>query len=172
MALSLQQTIVGYRISNVYDVNAKTYLLKLSKPDSKVLLLRSSPDSLAHDRFARDKGRSVAFTLKLRKSLHNKRIEAVEQLGSDRVIVLTCGSASGPTTWCSRLYDKGNVLVTDPAHVILTLLRSSKHDSDSRLTVGDIYPMRSAQEVASVGRDALVEAMRRADGRPRHRGSC
>ena len=72
MALSLQQTIVGYRISNVYDVNAKTYLLKLSKPDAKCLLLMESGIRVHATAFARDKGAvPSSFTLKLRKQLHS-----------------------------------------------------------------------------------------------------
>ena len=42
IATQLQNTIVGYRIANVYDINAKTYLLKLAKPDSKLFLLIES----------------------------------------------------------------------------------------------------------------------------------
>ena len=30
---SLRSTVLGYRISNVYDINPKTYLLKLAKPE-------------------------------------------------------------------------------------------------------------------------------------------
>ena len=38
--------------------------------------------------FARDKGATLSgFTVKLRKSLNQKRIEKIEQLGSDRVVV-------------------------------------------------------------------------------------
>ena len=36
---SLRRVIVGYRIANIYDINPKTYVLKLQKPDSKLLLL-------------------------------------------------------------------------------------------------------------------------------------
>ena len=39
MVLSLQQTLLGYRVANVYDINPKTYLLKLAKP----CLLYTSP---------------------------------------------------------------------------------------------------------------------------------
>ena len=40
----LRSTILGYRISNVYDINPKTYLLKLAKAgeDSKLFLLIES----------------------------------------------------------------------------------------------------------------------------------
>ena len=44
-----------------------------------------------------------------------------------------------------ELYDKGNVMLTDATTPIVTLLRNSKHDSDSRLTVGDAYPVTSSR---------------------------
>ena len=31
---SLRSTVLGYRISNVYDINSRTYLLKLAKAPS------------------------------------------------------------------------------------------------------------------------------------------
>lgn len=104
------------------------------------------------------------FTLKLRKSLHNKRVEGVEQLGSDRVIVLTFGSGEWANHIILELYDKGNILLTDPAHNILTLLRNSKHDADSRLTVGDPYPIGAARESAVLTPESIVEAMQSAEG--------
>lgn len=53
MVLSLQQTIIGYRVANAYDINARTYLLKLSKPDSKILLLLESGIRVHATAFAR-----------------------------------------------------------------------------------------------------------------------
>lgn len=42
MVLALQSEIVGYRVINVYDLDPKTYILKLAKPDSKMTLLVQS----------------------------------------------------------------------------------------------------------------------------------
>ena len=68
MVLSLQQTLLGYRVANVYDLNAKTYLLKLAKPDSKAVLLLESGIRLHTTVFERDKGNVPSgFTIKLRK---------------------------------------------------------------------------------------------------------
>ena len=78
MVLALQDTIVGYRIINVYDLNPKTYILKLAKPDSKMLLLIESGVRIHTTVFARDKDPIPSgFTLKLRKQLNQRRIEDI-----------------------------------------------------------------------------------------------
>ena len=56
MVLSLQQTVLGYRVSNVYDINPRTYLLKLAKPDAKLMLLIESGIRVHTTEFVRDKG--------------------------------------------------------------------------------------------------------------------
>ena len=164
MVLSLEEQIKGYRVNNVYDLNPKTYLLKLSKPDSKLLLLLEAGVRMHTTVFERDKGSAPSgFTLKLRKHLKGKRVESVSQLGSDRIIVLKCGAGEWENSLVIELYDKGNVLLTDPSLSILTLLRNSKHDADSRLTVGDAYPMTARQEVSLLSKADIAAAMQAAD---------
>ena len=38
----LRQAFTGCRVTNVYDVDHKTYLIKLAKPDSKAVILIES----------------------------------------------------------------------------------------------------------------------------------
>lgn len=38
----LKKDIVGLRVSNVYNINNKTYLFKLSKPDQKLYIVIES----------------------------------------------------------------------------------------------------------------------------------
>ena len=92
---SLRSTVLGYRISNVYDINPRTYLLKLAKAgdDAKLFVLIESGVRVHLTTYERDKAQIPSnFTLKLRKHVRTRRIEKVEQLGADRVIVKTCGS--------------------------------------------------------------------------------
>ena len=57
------------------------------------------------------------------------------------MIVITCGSGVAEHRLIIELYDKGNLVLTDKDLSILTLLRSSKHDPESRVTVHDRYPI-------------------------------
>ena len=86
------------------------------------------------------------------------------ELGSDRVVVLKCGSGDFESNLIIELYDKGNVVLTDSCHNILTLLRNSKFDTDSRLTVGETYSIVPRQEVAHLSSEALEALMQDADG--------
>ena len=62
--------------------------------------------------YERDKAQVPSnFTLKLRKHVRTRRIEKVEQLGADRVIVITCGSGLAEHKLVIELYDKVRVRV-------------------------------------------------------------
>ena len=164
MVLALGESIVGYRVINVYDLDPKTYVLKLAKPDAKMTLLVESGVRLHTTAYARDKDPIPSgFTLKLRKHLNQRRITKIEQLGSDRVVVLTCGEGDFESHLVVELYDKGNVVLTDKDHTIVTLLRNSKYDADSRLTVGQTYSIVPRQEAGAISSAALAEAMRAAE---------
>jgi predicted ribosome quality control (RQC) complex YloA/Tae2 family protein len=52
---SLRNDLISLRVVNVYDVNPKTYLLKLAKPDHKQFLLIESGVRVHTTEFMRDK---------------------------------------------------------------------------------------------------------------------
>ena len=57
--------------------------------------------------YERDKAQVPSnFTLKLRKHVRTRRVEKVEQLGADRVVVITCGSGVAEHKLVIELYDK------------------------------------------------------------------
>ena len=172
MVRSLRSTLLGYRISNVYDLNRKTYVLKLAKPDHpKLLLLIESGVRVHLTKYARDKGQIPSgFTIKLRKHVRSRRIEAVRQLGTDRVLVLTCGSGAAQHTLLIELYDRGNIVLLDSGGAVLTLLRNSKHDADARVTVGDVYSLEPSISVEKVSREWLVHRMSASEPRTTLRG--
>ena len=92
----------------------------------------------------------------------DNQLEECAQLGSDRIVVLTFGSGEWENSLVLELYDKGNVLLTDPSQTILTLLRNSKFDTDSRLTVGDAWPL-GRDEAALVLQEQLRERFSKQD---------
>ena len=53
---SLHARLKGMRIANVYDLNAKTYMLKLARTDEKVFLLLESGSRFHTTNYTRDKG--------------------------------------------------------------------------------------------------------------------
>ncbi|KAL1519738.1 hypothetical protein AB1Y20_023246 [Prymnesium parvum] len=164
MVTSLEASIIGYRITNIYDINPKTYILKLAKPDSKIFLLIESGIRIHTTAYSRDKELiPSSFTMKLRKHLRTRRIERIEMLGADRLVVLTCGTGAAEHKLILEMYDKGNIVLTDGEHTILTLLRNSKHDADARVTVHDKYPLAVKRTLPPPERAWLLAQLQAAD---------
>ena len=76
---SLHARLKGMRIANVYDLNAKTYMLKLARTDEKVFLLLESGSRFHTTNYTRDKGDTPnGFTMKLRKHIRTRRLEEIK----------------------------------------------------------------------------------------------
>jgi len=70
---NLRASIIGLRVANIYDINGKTYLLKLAQPDRKVFLLLESGIRIHTTDFAREKiSYSLSVHLKVTKTYQNK----------------------------------------------------------------------------------------------------
>ncbi|XP_053213804.1 ribosome quality control complex subunit NEMF-like [Panonychus citri] len=150
----LHRMLKGYRVHQVYDVDAKTYLIKLKDnpneetPEiNKLVLLIESGIRLHVSEYNWPKHSGVSgFTLKLRKHLRNKRIEYIKQVGIDRVVDIQFGINEAAYHIIIELYDKGNVIITDHQYVILNLLRSRKpgENDDVKVMVREVYPLQTA----------------------------
>lgn len=147
MVAELQKSVVGMRVVQVYDVDTKTYLFKLSRQEEKAVLLIESGVRLHTTEFAWPKNQAPSgFSMKLRKHLKNKRIERLEQLGADRVVDMQFGTGEAAYHVILELYDRGNVVLTDGDYLILNILRPRAlgKDEDVKLVVREKYPVESA----------------------------
>lgn len=62
----IHSKLVGLRVANCYDLNTKTYLFKLAKPDAKVFLVIESGVRIHSTAFSREtKDVPSVFTLKV-----------------------------------------------------------------------------------------------------------
>ena len=87
------QEYLGMRVNQVYDIDNKSYLIKLNQPDKKTVLLIESGIRLHTTEFDWPKNPAPSgFSMKLRKHINNKRLEKVKQVGVDRVVDLQFGS--------------------------------------------------------------------------------
>eukprot|EP00743_Colponemidia_sp_Colp-15_P002602 GILK01002819.1.p1 GENE.GILK01002819.1~~GILK01002819.1.p1 ORF type:complete len:241 (-),score=36.35 GILK01002819.1:515-1237(-) len=148
MVTSCRQSLLGLRVANVYDINAKVYVIKLAKADCKVFLLMESGIRFHTTKYGRDKSNVPSgFTMKLRKHIRTRRLEDIKQLGIDRVIDFTFGSGENCHHVLLELYAAGNLILTDANYNILTLLRTHKFEEDVRVAVHQRYPFEhSASE--------------------------
>ncbi|KFD47182.1 hypothetical protein M514_11951 [Trichuris suis] len=135
------QSLVGMRVNNVYDIDHKTYLIRLVKSDFKAMLLFESGVRIHTTEFGWSKNiLPSSFSMKLRKHLRQKRLEVVRQVDQDRIVDFEFGSGEFTYHVIVELYDRGNVVLTDREYIILNILRPrTDKDTDVRYAVRQCY---------------------------------
>eukprot|EP00762_Andalucia_godoyi_P002437 ANDGO_02676.mRNA.1 Ribosome quality control complex subunit 2 len=110
LALDFKSRLVGLRISNIYDLDARVLLFKFAKPDAKEYVLVELGARMHTTKFDRDKPTLPGpFAVKLRKHLRARKCEDASQVGTDRIIKLTFFSV----VVYFEFFAKGNVIVCD-----------------------------------------------------------
>ncbi|RUS85379.1 hypothetical protein EGW08_006864 [Elysia chlorotica] len=134
---------LGMRVVNVYDIDNKTYLIRIGKPDEKTVILMESGVRLHSTEFDWPKNPAPSgFSMKLRKHLKGRRFESIQQLGMDRIVDLQFGSGEAAYHIMLELYDRGNLALTDHEYTILTLLRPRTDvTQDAKFAVRETYPI-------------------------------
>jgi len=145
-ALEELQQYVGYRVNQVYDIDNKTYLLKLQKPECKAVLLIESGTRIHTTEFEWPKNPAPSgFSMKLRKHINNKRVEKIEQMGVDRVLDLQFGSGEAAYHLVLEMYDRGNLVLTDAEYKIMNILRP-RVAGEEKFLVRETYPVELAKQ--------------------------
>ncbi|XP_051723834.1 ribosome quality control complex subunit NEMF-like [Ctenopharyngodon idella] len=155
---------VGMRVNNIYDIDTKTYLIKLQKPDCKSVLLIESGIRIHLTEFDWPKNiMPSGFAMKCRKHLKSRRLVHVKQLGVDRIVDMQFGSDEAAYHLILELYDRGNIILTDHQFTILNLLRfrtAEAEDVDVKIAVRERYPVENARPVEPLIRlDRLKEIL-------------
>ncbi|XP_070697951.1 ribosome quality control complex subunit NEMF [Pempheris klunzingeri] len=138
---------IGMRVNNVYDIDNKTYLIRLQKPDSKAVLLIESGTRIHSTDFEWPKNvMPSGFAMKCRKHLKTRRLTQVKQLGIDRIVDIQFGSDEAAYHLIIELYDRGNIILADYEYTILNLLRFRTAEAeDVKIAVRERYPVESAR---------------------------
>ncbi|CAK6971511.1 nuclear export mediator factor NEMF-like isoform X2 [Scomber scombrus] len=135
------------RVNNVYDIDNKTYLIRLQKPDHKAILLIESGTRIHSTDFEWPKNMMPSgFAMKCRKHLKSRRLTEVKQLGMDRIVDIQFGSDEAAYHLIVELYDRGNVILADHEYTILNLLRFRTAEvEDVKIAVRERYPVENAR---------------------------
>ncbi|CEG64532.1 hypothetical protein RMATCC62417_01486 [Rhizopus microsporus] len=161
--MNLKERLIGIRLQNVYDVNAKTFLFKFAKPDDKELVLVESGTRIHTTQFSREKSDMPSpFCAKLRKCLRTRRLTNVRQLGVDRIVdfEFAGGEKSLGYHIICEFYASGNIILTDHEYRILALLRTVQPTETLKMAVGEIYNIKSVlADFKKVDSDQLKEAL-------------
>ncbi len=148
----LAGSLVGCHLQNIYDINQRTFLLKFTKKDKKVLLLLESGVRIHATRLDRENPNTTPsqFALRLRRCLRERRLTRFEQLGFDRIVHFEFGHDSRPELAMHlylEMYSIGNVILTDHEQRVICLVREVKGvDKESGcqvklLTMGSTFSM-------------------------------
>ncbi|OCT68327.1 nuclear export mediator factor NEMF [Xenopus laevis] len=143
----LTDSLLGMRVHNVYDIDNKTYLIRLQKPDSKAVLLVESGIRIHTTEFEWPKNMMPSgFAMKCRKHLKSRRLVSVKQLGVDRIVDFQFGSDEAAYHLIVELYDRGNIVLTDYEYLILNILRFRTDEADDvKFAVREHYPIDHAK---------------------------
>ncbi|KAG7466460.1 hypothetical protein MATL_G00165000 [Megalops atlanticus] len=143
----INANFLGMRVNNIYDIDNKTYLIRLQKPDTKAVLLLESGIRIHSTEFEWPKNiMPSGFAMKCRKHLKSRRLVLVKQLGVDRIVDIQFGSDEAAYHLIVELYDRGNIVLTDHEYTILNLLRFRTAEAeDVKIAVRERYPVESAR---------------------------
>ncbi|GIX85354.1 nuclear export mediator factor NEMF homolog [Caerostris extrusa] len=159
------QKCIGMRVNQIYDVDNKTYLIRLNRYEEKIIILMESGMRIHTTEFEWPKNPSPSgFSMKMRKHIKNKRLERIGQLGSDRIIDLQFGINEAAYHVILELYDRGNIVLTDFEFTILNILRPRALGSeDVKLVVREKYPVDKARSsVEGFKREEVYNALNNA----------
>ncbi|KAJ1335898.1 nuclear export mediator factor NEMF [Microdochium nivale] len=151
IAHELSETLTSLRVSNIYDLSSKILLFKFAKPDDKKQMLIDSGFRCHLTDFTRTASSFPSpFVQKLRKVLKTRRVSAISQIGTDRIIEFQF--SDGQYRLYLEFFASGNIILTDKDLKILTLLRN--------------VPEGEAQEPQRAGLDYSLENRQNYGGVP------
>jgi predicted ribosome quality control (RQC) complex YloA/Tae2 family protein len=129
----LKAMVLGSRVSNVYQLDAKTLLLKLHKPDNPALALVLEAGRRLHlTSYSLEKPVvPPAFCMAMRKYLRNSRLTNITQYEFERVVVFTFTTKEGNVQLALELFGDGNIiLIGENDRILQALVYKRMRDRD------------------------------------------
>ncbi len=147
----LNPEIKGARISNIYQINPKTLLLKLRQArQPRIHLLIEAGKRLNTTSYIHEKPkRPSAFCMALRKYLRNGVIEEIEQHDFERIATIKVSTREGKFQLISEFFGDGNIILVNPENKILHAL-TYRRMRDRNILRGEDF-----QHAPSIGENPL-----------------
>jgi predicted ribosome quality control (RQC) complex YloA/Tae2 family protein len=156
VVLELQECIIDSRVNSVYQLDGKTLLLKLHKPDKPELrLVLESGRRLHLTSYVLEKPLTPpAFCMALRKYLRSSRLTSLEQREFERIVVLSFKTSVGVVRLVLELFGEGNVILVGEDSRILQAL-SYKRMRDRNILRGEVFvfPPSSGKNPSKIGKE-------------------
>ena len=128
----------------------RIFLIKFSKPDRRESLVIDSGFRCHLTNFTRTTAAAPsAFVARLRKFLRSRRVTAVSQIGTDRIIEFQF--SDGQYRLYLEFFAAGNLILTDHECTIIALLRNVPEGQEQeQLRLGLKYELKNKQNFGGV----------------------
>ncbi len=161
----LKGEIADSRVNNIYQIDAKTLLLKLHKTDKPPLRLVMEAGRRLHlTAYSLEKPvEPPAFCMALRKYLRNAWLRSVEQQDFERIVTAEFETRQGKYRLILELFGDGNIILTDGKGEILQAM-FSKRMRDRSILRGQLYvlPPTSGSNPFKLTREELGASVKAA----------
>jgi predicted ribosome quality control (RQC) complex YloA/Tae2 family protein len=124
----LSKLIVGSWVTNIYQTDFKTLIMKLHQTDRPPLNLLIEVGSRLHltNLVLEKPARPSAFCMTLRKHLRNGRIKSIEQHQFERIVIMRIKAKKEEFQLVFELFGDGNAILVDSQNKILQALSYRK----------------------------------------------
>ncbi|TVY81259.1 Ribosome quality control complex subunit, partial [Lachnellula suecica] len=171
IAHELSNALTTLRVSNIYDLSSKIFLVKFAKPENKQQIIIDSGFRCHLTEYSRATAAEPSdFVKRLRKYLKTRRVTSVVQVGTDRILEFQF--SDGQYKLFLEFYASGNVILTDKELNILALLRIvPEGEAQEELRIGLKYSLENRQNYGGIPpltnerlQNALQKAVDRGEG--------
>ncbi|MEJ2241613.1 MAG: NFACT family protein, partial [Candidatus Bathyarchaeota archaeon] len=147
----INQLVEGTYVTKIYQIDIKTILLKLRKPNQpKLQLLIEAGKRLHLTSYAHETPkRPSTFCMSLRKYLNNSIVKTVRQHEFERIVTFQLGTRQGNFKLVSELFGGGNIILVNPEGMILQAM------TYKRMRDRNIIRNESFQHPPPIGRNPL-----------------
>ncbi|KAF2102058.1 hypothetical protein NA57DRAFT_64665 [Rhizodiscina lignyota] len=163
IAHELNATLPSLRVTNIYDLSTRIFLIKFHAPNQREQLVIDSGFRCHLSSFARTTAAAPSpFVQRLRKFLKTRRVTKVAQIGTDRIIELQF--SDGLYRLFLEFYAAGNIVLTDAELNVIALQRIVS-EGDEQVKLGAKYNLEGRQNYAGVPeltRESVVERLKAA----------
>lgn len=156
---------MSLRVGNIYDLSTKIFLIKFARPDRKEQIVIDSGFRCHLTKFSRATAATPSpFVARLRKALKTRRVTAISQIGTDRIIEFQF--SEGTYKLFLEFYAGGNIILTDKDLNILALLRIvPPGEGQEEQRVGLVYSLENRQNyggIPDLTKERLQDALQKA----------
>ncbi|KAL2062466.1 hypothetical protein VTL71DRAFT_6732 [Oculimacula yallundae] len=164
IAHELSASLTTLRVSQIYDLSSKIFLIKFAKPERKEQIVIDSGFRCHLTSFSRATAATPSmFVTRLRKYLKTRRVTKIAPVGTDRVLEFQF--SEGQYRLYLEFYAGGNVVLTDKELNILALLRVvAEGEGQEELRIGLKYSLDNRQNYGGIPlltKERLQEALQK-----------